>query len=51
VVDKIMLIIRDELEKTDQLEPLRRRRRLSRVKSWFGFGPPVPLTPDPKTTP
>jgi hypothetical protein len=51
VVDRIMQIIRDELEKNDQFELVEGRRSLwSRLKGWLGLGPPAPLTPEPKTT-
>jgi hypothetical protein len=48
VLDKIMQIIRDELERNDQLEPVVRHSLWSRVKGWLGRRPPTPLTPEPK---
>lgn len=50
VVDKIMQIVREELVKNEQLEPLQRRSLWSRVKGWFGFGRAAPLASEAKTT-
>jgi hypothetical protein len=51
VVDKIMQVIREELEKNDQLGRVEAQRSpWSRVKDWLGLGPPAPQIPKPKTT-